>query len=43
MDAYEKYHNGVSVEDIAKLYNVSEDFVREAIETQTEADDYLAK
>lgn len=34
MDAYYKYKDGVSIEDIAKLYNVDVEFVKDAIETQ---------
>lgn len=34
MDAYYKYEDGMSVEDIAKLYDVDEEFVKEAIKTQ---------
>lgn len=36
-DAYYKHEDGVSIEDIAKFYNVSEQFVQEAIAFMKEA------
>ena len=41
MDAYYKYEEGMSIEDIAKLYNVDVEMVKNAIETQKQIEKHL--
>lgn len=41
MDAYYKYEEGMSIEDIAKLYNVDVEMVKNAIENQKQIEKHL--